>query len=439
MKRSAWIGTAAGLLAVGGGLVYVAGRFARSEVAGTKAFVHPHVTTTRPPKDATEVSPLTAVVADVVLSGTAGVDPNTLTAGMSLTRTGDGAKIDVLSNSSGGGDDLVLKPAKPLELGTRYTFHVSPDLKTTDGTAFDPADVTFTTARQFQVGQFPAAFEKVPLANMKLDRDAFTSLQIGPDGLLYAGTFAGMIHRFAIQPDGTTKEVAPVTTVLRANKGPRLITGICFDPKSTVDAPVLWVNHGQFKVQNGRPVGADDWTSKLSRVSGKALDQYEDVIVGLPRAYKDHLNFQIAFGPDGALYFAQGSNTSVGGLDVKWGYRPERKLTAAVLRLDVDKLKTLPLDVKTEDGGTYDPSAADAPLTSTPPASAARSTCCCTATAICTPASTARPATRATPLRRRTAACPPSATSSRRPTTCCSRSNPARTTATPTPPAASTS
>jgi hypothetical protein len=53
----------------------------------------------------------------------------------------------------------------------------------------------------------------------------------------------------------------------------------------------------------------------------------------------------------------------VGAPDKKWNYRPERKLTAACLRLDPKRLTTLPLDVKTDEGGTYDPSAAGAPLT----------------------------------------------------------------------------
>ncbi|HEX8324169.1 MAG TPA: Ig-like domain-containing protein [Tepidisphaeraceae bacterium] len=412
MKRLAWIGTVIGLVAVGGGLVFVAGRFARQEIAATtQASSRPHVTATRPPKDATEVSPVTAVIADIVLGGKAGVDEKTLASGLQLVRTRDNAPVAVLANSSGGGDDLVLKPAAPLELGTQYTFRVTRDLKTTDGQSFDPTDVTFTTAKQFAVSAFPAAFEKVTLPDVKLEQDAFTSLAIGPDGRLYAGTFAGMIHRYTINADGTLTPVSPVMTILQNNGGPRLLTGIAFDPKSTAENPILWVNHGQFAMKNNRPEGADDWTGKLSRLGGKELGDYEDVLVGLPRAYKDHLNFQIAFGPDGALYFAQGSNTSVGDADVKWGYRAERKLTASVLRLDVSKVpppasnglppapsplvgeggvggspdakpanrsqnpsphplpqgegekRLLPFDVKTEDGGAYDPAAPNAPLT----------------------------------------------------------------------------
>ena len=413
MKRSGWICVVIGLSVVGGGGIWAAGRFARHEVAGVSQMAkRPKVTGVEPADGAVEISPVTGIKAAVSLPGGAGVDENTLAAGVSLVRVRDGAKIDALLNTSGAGDVVVLKPKAELDLGTEYRFVVTAALKDTAGQSFDAKTVTFTTAKTFAVADFPAAFEKLPLPNMKLERDAFTSLAIGPDGKLYAATFAGMIHVYAINADGTTTEEKPITAIMENNKGPRLITGIAFDPLSTRRQGVLWVSHGQFAMKNGRPEGADDWTGKISWIGTSAgyVVNYTDVITGLPRAYKDHLNFQLAFGPDGALYFSQGSNTSVGDVDVKWGYRPERNLTAAILRLDLQKVfrkrpsaadiakaqpatawppskadmsridnkpwpvvdpaggqqgdqMTLPLDVKTEDGGTYDPAAANAPLT----------------------------------------------------------------------------
>jgi hypothetical protein len=54
----------------------------------------------------------------------------------------------------------------------------------------------------------------------------------------------------------------------------------------------------------------------------------------------------------------------MGAPDATWGNRAERVLSAAILRLDPARLPaTLPLDVKTEDGGAYDPYAANVPLT----------------------------------------------------------------------------
>jgi len=57
-------------------------------------------------------------------------------------------------------------------------------------------------------------------------------------------------------------------------------------------------------------------------------------VTNLPRAASDHLSNQPVFGPDGALYLAQGSNTAQGAVDSNWGLRPERLLTAAILEID---------------------------------------------------------------------------------------------------------
>jgi glucose/arabinose dehydrogenase len=88
-----------------------------------------------------------------------------------------------------------------------------------------------------------------------------------------------------------------------------------------------------------------------------------DLVVNLPRSTRDHLTNGLVFGPDGALYVNQGSNTAMGAPDNAWGQRPERTLGAAVLRVDTSVLGSGPLDVKTADGGTYDPFAAGAPVT----------------------------------------------------------------------------
>ncbi|MBC7783653.1 MAG: Ig-like domain-containing protein [Burkholderiales bacterium] len=347
-------------------LLTLSGKFARTELAQhVERAARPHVTGSRPAAGAKDVAPVTGIAADITLPNTgAGVDPKTLDAGVSLIRTRDGAVIPAGKNTSGSGDAIVLKPIDPLDKDAEYHFTVNSNLKDTSGASFAPFEMKFTTAKDFAESEFPAAFEKVAMSGLTLDQNAFTSLAIGPDGLIYAGTFAGMIYRFEITPDGTLAPREPLMTVLQHNGGPRLVTGVAFDPASTRENPILWSNHGQMAVTpEGKLEGADDWTGKLSRLSGPGFSQYQDVLINLPRAYKDHLNFQIAFGADGALYFTQGSHTSVGEIDKKWGYRPERKLSAAVLRLDVQKLKQLPLDVKTDDGGTYDPSAPDAPLT----------------------------------------------------------------------------
>jgi hypothetical protein len=88
----------------------------------------------------------------------------------------------------------------------------------------------------------------------------------------------------------------------------------------------------------------------------------QDYVVGLPRSIRDHMTNSLAFGGDGALYALQGSNTAMGAPDAAWGNRPERKLSAALLRIDTGAIASPPVDVKTEEGGTYNPFAAGAPV-----------------------------------------------------------------------------
>ena len=106
------------------------------------------------------------------------------------------------------------------------------------------------------------------------------------------------------------------------------------------------------------------------------------LVTNLPRSIRDHLANSIAFRPQepGVLYFLVGSNSAGGAADGAWGNRPERLLSAALLRLDLGLLPvTLPLDAQTTMSlsvinaasptsltmadGTYNPYAIDAPLT----------------------------------------------------------------------------
>jgi glucose/arabinose dehydrogenase len=259
-------------------------------------------------------------------------------------------------NTTGGGDAIVLKPRERLEPNTQYTFEVNGGCRDTAGAAFKYFASTFTTAASGATTPLPVAFEQVALPAAQ--GEMFTSLAFGPDHRLYASTMDGRVVRFAVAPDGSLTDAQTFPTVAAHNHGPRLVTGICFDPAATAQNPVLWVSHGQLVLKE-----ATDWSGRISRLSGPNLSDYQDVVVGLPRAVRDHLNNQPVFGPDGALYFCQASCTAMGAPDGRWGMRPEHLLSAAILRLDVSKLSKLPLDVKTEEGGTYDPRVGDPPLT----------------------------------------------------------------------------
>jgi hypothetical protein len=288
------------------------------------------------------------------------VDPHTLPPdrpdSVRLVRAADRAPVPSIVNTTGAGDAIVLKPVHPLEPSTQYTFEVTPAVADTAGAAFKWYSASFTTVPASKPVDFPSAFERVALPTAA--NDIYTCVAIGPDHRLYVSAFDGRILRFDIQSDGTLSQPTTFGTLLKANHGPRLVTGFCFDPASTAAAPILWVSHGQLALQ-----GSDDWTGTISRLSGASFENYRDAVVHLPRGTKDHLNNQPSFGPDGALYFGHPSNTAMGAPDKVWGWRPERLLSASILRLDVKSLGDRTLDVKTEGGGVYDPFSPGAPLT----------------------------------------------------------------------------
>jgi len=200
------------------------------------------------------------------------------------------------------------------------------------------------------------AFERIELPSAT--GKSFTSVTVGPDRYLYAGTLVGEIVRWPIHPDGTLGPGQVVTSLRVANGGDRVLIGLCFDPSAAVDDLVLWATHTGDGFSDG-----PEWTGKLTRLRGRDLEEVQDYLVHLPRSTRDHLTNQIDFGPDGALYFTQGSASAMGAPDGAWGMRPERLLNAAVLRLDLRLLQSIPLDVATDEAGTYDPWAPGAPLT----------------------------------------------------------------------------
>jgi fibronectin type 3 domain-containing protein/regulation of enolase protein 1 (concanavalin A-like superfamily) len=323
----------------------------------------PSVIATRPAAGATGVARDGYIAADLSLPN-GGVDSATLSAAtVKLFRTGDGAPVPGEPGTTGGGDQILFTPAVLLDPNTRYTFEITDGVHDSTGAAFLPFSTSFTTASAAPPIDPTLSFEKVRLPSTAGLR--FTALKVGPDGKLYAGVVDGRIIRYSINDDGTLGAAQTITTLQTANGGNRLLTGITFDPASTAANPILWVTHGQYAFGETTTDYADDWTSKLTKLSGPALATVQDVLVNLPRSARDHLTNQPTFGPDGALYFPQGSNSSMGAPDPAWDHRIERMLSGAVLRLDPRKLPaTLPLDVKTPDGGgAYDPSAAGAPLT----------------------------------------------------------------------------
>jgi hypothetical protein len=334
------------------------GRGLRHRYLGHLFTLHPWVRSTRPAMLQDNVDPATFIAADVGLPNTGhGVDDRTLSdATVLLYRTVDRQPVQALRNTTGGGDAIVLQPIEALDPQTEYTFEVTPNVRDTSGVSFRPYKTTFVTGQDRAMVNFPGGFEKIPqptTVGMPV-----INLVIGPDKRLYGTTVDGRIVRYDIGPGGTLGTPTVISSIQRANWGPRMVPGIAFDPASTPDNLIAWVTHSEFSFDKGA-----DWTGKLSRLSGANLEHYQDYVINLPRSRRDHITAAPIVGPDGAIFFCQPSNTAMGAPDQAWGKRSEHLMTAAILRLDVSKITKLPLDAKTDEGGTYDPFAPSAPLT----------------------------------------------------------------------------
>jgi len=287
-----------------------------------------------------------------------GVDANTLsTDTVKLWQIVNGQKVFVNSqtNTTGGGDGLVTHPMAILAANATYQWDVTSGVKDTAGNAFVPFSFQFNTnSNVANVDPF-ISFDKVSLPNAQGRQ--FSALAFGPDGRLYAGTLDGAILRYDVGADGQLGSPTVINTVKTNNGENRFIIGLAFDPAATAGNPILWVSHSQGVFTN-----ATNFTGKISRLSGASLTGYTDYVVGLPRSIRDHLNNEIHFGSDGALYMGQAAMNSTGRADPTW-LREDTPLSAAILRIDVANIASA-VNVTTPDGGgTYNPNASGAPVT----------------------------------------------------------------------------
>lgn len=335
---------------------------AHSTVPATP-LARPSVAVTRPGVATTAVDLLAFVSADVLLPNPGhGVDSATLsstTVYLELTVTGE--RVPAAVNTSAAGDSIVLTPASPLSPLTRYRFVVTEAVKDTAGAPFLPYASEFTTGLATPpdggLGAVPGlAFDKAP--QTRTVGHQYTAISFGPDGNLYAGTRLGHLIRFTVDADGAITGSKTFRTVRDRFAGDRIITGIAFSPHaSRKKPPVVYFTHG-----DGRLINAPDWSSRISRLSGKHLTTYADLVIGLPRSYRDHLTNQLVFSRDNKAYVAQGSNSAMGAPDPTWNTRPERLLTGAILEIDVSRIADgQPIDVRTEGvRKPYNPFAPDA-------------------------------------------------------------------------------
>jgi hypothetical protein len=274
------------------------------------------------------------------------------------------ANIPSQVNSTGGGDAITITPSILLDANTQYRLLITNGVADLEGRLMTPYAITFTTGTSTgnAGGLAGVQFTKVNLGAQA--EGSFTTLVIGPDGKLYGAMIDGKIKRFTINP--TTGALSNPEMLTPFGATPRVLIGLTFDPAATAGNLIAWATYEKTYIHESDydTQTAPNWDGVIARLTGANLQNVENIVENLPRSVKDHLTNSLVFGPDGALYISQGANSAMGRADLSWGNREESLLSAAILRLDVNNLGTLPINVLTPDGGgIYNPFAANAPLT----------------------------------------------------------------------------
>jgi hypothetical protein len=314
---------------------------------------------------------------NVSSQGLASLDNDTITSDtvvLYLRENGTLTPVPGTVNGTGGGDAINFTPEVNLQEYSTYDFVID-GVRDLSGAELLPTNITFVTGDKTSTTN-PSNLSDVSFENLGPVADGqYTTLTIGPDGKFYGLSVGGDIHRWDIESAGLLVNRQTLTPL--SGYGARLAIGFAFSPESTVDNLVAHITHSSLAFNNGPA-----FDGKLSHVSGPNLESEELLITNLPRSVRDHLTNSIAFRSvePNVLYFLQGSNSAGGAADGAWGNRPERLLSAALLRLDLNKLPAnLPLDAFTSQDqnvingadigsptlsdGSYNPYYTDAPLT----------------------------------------------------------------------------
>lgn len=255
------------------------------------------------------------------------VDSGTVSSTSVKLQNPSGAVVAGSYNTDGAGSLVTFTPNAQLTAFTTYTINTNGSLKTTNGVSFNAFTSSFTT----DDGGTPTtglSFTRTRISGLT----APTTVTLGPDGDLYVGNSVGEIRRWNRDANGVPTGSATVYKPFGSTL--RIITGLRFDPAASTTNLKLWISHGLFAFDD-----AANFTGKVSKVvipaTGTSLTA-DDVITGLPRSIRDHLNNGMDFGADGKLYLAQGSINGYGAPDAAWGNRAETPLSASILVADVN-------------------------------------------------------------------------------------------------------
>ena len=216
------------------------------------------------------------------------------------------------------------------------------------------AITVFALAGAARAQSFSKGFTKSRIAG----NNGNATCQVGPDGHLYVGDVNGRLKRYRLKADGA---YAGTTDTLVTVSNSRIL-GIAFDPDATPSNLVLYASVNLQPNSGGSSGSGGEWNGKIVKYtvppagSGGSV-QSQNKIINLPTGFHD-IN-DIAFGPDKKLYICAGSTTTLGGTGRNSRDIKEKLLSSAILQADVKAISGT-LDVRTEQGGNYNPYAAGA-------------------------------------------------------------------------------
>jgi hypothetical protein len=345
----------------------------------------PYVVSSSPANAATKVNPSTVSVAanhlfvPAVAGFKGGVDNSTISSTtVKLFKVIDNVATEVAGvvQGTGGGDAISFSPKTALETNTTYRFSITNGVKSYSGAAFTPFTSTFTTDSantDLTISVLNAKFTKSLVQGTQNKK--YTTVRFGPDGMFYALRLDGAIERYSVNHTDGTLSNQQIITTLNTKYGTRSAIGLVFSPASTANNLICYVTHCSPGLINS-PL----FDCNISQLSGSNLENELLFITRLPRSTRDHMANSLQFGPDGAMYLSQGSNSSAGAYDSDW-QRDESLLSGTILRIDMARMNTvtLPLNVQTSSSlsvinaapansiqmsdGTYNPYSSNSPVT----------------------------------------------------------------------------
>ncbi|MFK7856085.1 MAG: choice-of-anchor D domain-containing protein [Granulosicoccus sp.] len=200
-------------------------------------------------------------------------------------------------------------------------------------------------------------------ANQQINRG--TSLQFGPDDLLYVAEMDGLIKVFDVNRNGANNYTATLQGTIDLIKnvpnhnddgtpdfsGKRLLTGI--HVAGTAGSPVIYAASSDPRQAAG-PSGNDsnlDTNSgilhKLTKSGGNWSKQ--DLVRGLPRSEENHVSNGLVLSGN-TIYLNVGGHTNQGAPSNNFAELPEYALSAATLEIDLGAIGNSTYDLPTLDG-----------------------------------------------------------------------------------------